>query len=92
MNTCKIKGVIKMSEQSKVEKEVALESVITSAVQIPGVKVSRSKFLDKTLQTKRGVCYDIANLFTAVCRSQNISCYSVARTIINTNILGIGFV
>ena len=33
--------------------------------------------LDKTLETKRGVCYDIANLFTAVCRSQNIPCYSV---------------
>lgn len=33
--------------------------------------------LDKTLQTKKGICYDIANLFTAICRSQNISCYSV---------------
>ena len=33
--------------------------------------------LDKTLQTKKGICYDIANLFTAICRSQNIPCYSV---------------
>ena len=33
--------------------------------------------LDKTLQTKKGICYDIANLFTAICRSQNILCYSV---------------
>ena len=33
--------------------------------------------LDKTLQTKKGICYDIANLFTAICRSQNISCYSI---------------
>ena len=33
--------------------------------------------LDKTLQTKKGICYDIANLFTAISRSQNISCYSV---------------
>lgn len=33
--------------------------------------------LDKTLQMKKGICYDIANLFTAVCRSQNIPCYSV---------------
>lgn len=33
--------------------------------------------LDKTLQTKKGICYDIANLFTAICRSQNITCYSV---------------
>lgn len=33
--------------------------------------------LDKTLKTKKGICYDIANLFTAICRSQNILCYSV---------------
>ncbi|MBO5333964.1 MAG: transglutaminase domain-containing protein [Clostridia bacterium] len=33
--------------------------------------------LDKTSQTKKGICYDIANLFTAICRSQNIPCYSV---------------
>lgn len=34
-----------MSEQCKVEKNVALESIITSAVQIPGVKVNRNNFL-----------------------------------------------
>ena len=33
--------------------------------------------IDKTLQTKKGICYDIANLFTAICRSQNIPCYSL---------------
>ena len=33
--------------------------------------------LDNTLQTKKGICYDIANLFTAICRSQNIPCYSI---------------
>lgn len=33
--------------------------------------------IDKTLRTKKGICYDIANLFTAICRSQNIPCYSV---------------
>ena len=33
--------------------------------------------IDKTLQTKKGIYYDIANLFTAICRSQNISCYSI---------------
>ena len=33
--------------------------------------------LDKTLKTKKGICYDIANLFTAICRSQNIPCYSI---------------
>ena len=36
-----------MSElkEQGIEKEVALESVITSAIQIPGVKVERKKFL-----------------------------------------------
>ncbi len=33
--------------------------------------------IDKTLQTKKGICYDIANLFTAICRSHNIPCYSI---------------
>ena len=36
-----------MSEQTKIEKEVALENVITSAVQIPGVEVNRNKFLSE---------------------------------------------
>ncbi len=31
----------------------------------------------KTLRTKTGICYDYANLFTAICRSQNILCYTV---------------
>lgn len=31
----------------------------------------------KTLRTKTGICFDYANLFTAICRSQNISCYTV---------------
>ena len=37
----------------------------------------------KTLQTKTGVCYDIACLFAAICRSQGIPCYVIdgyART------------
>ena len=41
-----------MSEQHTVEKEVALESVITTAVQIPGVKVNRRKFLSETFATE----------------------------------------
>lgn len=35
-----------------VEKELALESIITSAVQIPGVKVNRRKFLSETFATE----------------------------------------
>lgn len=43
----KTKEVGKMNEQNKTEKEVALENVISSAVQIPGVKVDRRKFLSE---------------------------------------------
>ena len=31
----------------------------------------------KTLQTKQGLCFDFAHLFSAFCRSQNIPCYAV---------------
>lgn len=48
-----------MSEQNKTEKEVALESIITSAVQIPGVKVSRSKFLAETFATEDVAIQDV---------------------------------
>lgn len=34
----------------------------------------------KTLHTRKGVCYDFANLFSALCRSQNIPCYVVNGT------------
>lgn len=37
-----------MNEQTNIEKEVALESIVTTAVQIPGVKVNRNKFLAET--------------------------------------------
>ena len=39
--------------------------------------------ITKTLQTKTGVCYDIACLFAAICRSQGVPCYVIdgyART------------
>ncbi|MBR6573049.1 MAG: hypothetical protein IKK77_04985 [Clostridia bacterium] len=31
----------------------------------------------KTLSTRKGICYDFAHLFTALCRSRNIPCYVV---------------
>jgi len=31
----------------------------------------------KTLQTKKGICFDFSHLFVAFCRSQNIPCYAV---------------
>ena len=41
-----------MTEQNSAVKEVALENIITSAVQIPGVKVSRDKFLTEVFATE----------------------------------------
>ena len=32
---------------------------------------------EKTLNTRKGLCYDYANLFAAFCRSQGIPCYVV---------------
>ena len=34
----------------------------------------------RTLSIRKGVCYDFANLFAALCRSQNIPCYVVDGT------------
>ena len=51
-----------MSEQHTAEKEVALESVITTAVQIPGVKVNRRKFLSETFATENVSIQDILDL------------------------------
>jgi len=34
----------------------------------------------RTLHTRKGVCYDLSNLFAALCRSQNIPCYVVDGT------------
>ena len=33
--------------------------------------------IDRTLSTRKGICFDFSNLFCALCRSQNISCYVV---------------
>ena len=51
-----------MSEEKKIEKEVALENIITSAVQIPGVKVDRKKFLAETFANHEVVMEDIFEL------------------------------
>ena len=48
-----------MAEEKNLEKEVALEKIITSAVQIPGVKVSRKKFLAETFASHDVIMEDI---------------------------------
>lgn len=44
------------------EKEVALESIITSAIQLPGVKVDRKKFLAEIFATEDVVIQDVLDL------------------------------
>lgn len=51
-----------MSEEKNIEKEVALENIITSAVQIPGVKVDRKKFLAEAFANQDVVLEDIFEL------------------------------
>ena len=34
----------------------------------------------QTVETRKGICYDFAHLFAALCRSQNIPCYVVDGT------------
>lgn len=41
--------VIEKEEKSQVTSEVALETIITNAIKIPGVKVDREKFLAEIL-------------------------------------------
>lgn len=55
------KGVINMSENTvnDVKKEIALESVITSAIQIPGVKVDRKKFLAEMFASENIAIQDV---------------------------------
>lgn len=50
-----------MSENN-VEKEFAIESVITTAIQIPGVKVNRNKFLAELFATENVVIQDVLDL------------------------------
>lgn len=54
-----------MSEQNQtenVEKELVLENIITSAVQIPGVKVNRNKFLCETFANEKVSIQEILDL------------------------------
>lgn len=51
-----------MKEQHAAEKELALETIISSAVQIPGVKVNRSKFLSETFAAEDAEIQDILDL------------------------------
>ena len=51
-----------MSNQHTMEKEVALENIIATAIQIPGVKVHRRKFLSELFATESYPIQDILDL------------------------------
>lgn len=48
-----------MSDSKQQTKELALESIVSTAVQVPGVKVSRDKFLAETFATEDVVLQDV---------------------------------
>lgn len=50
-----------MSENT-IEKEVALESIITTAIQIPGVKVNRNRFLAEAFANEKLPIQDVLDL------------------------------
>lgn len=51
-----------MSEQNRKEKEFVLENAITSAIQIPGVKVDRRKFLSEVFSSEDVIIQDVLDL------------------------------
>lgn len=51
-----------MSEQNRKEKEFVLENAITSAIQIPGVKVNRQKFLSEVFSSEDVIIQDVLDL------------------------------
>lgn len=51
-----------MSESHKTEKEFVLENAITSAIQIPGVKVDRRKFLSAVFSSEDVIIQDVLDL------------------------------
>ena len=50
------------NEHISAEKELALESIITNAIQIPGVKVDRRKFLAETFASEEFPIQDVLDL------------------------------
>ena len=52
----------KIMNENNVEKELALETIITTAIQIPGVKVNRDKFLAEMFDTENVAIQDVLDL------------------------------
>ena len=52
----------KIMNENNVEKELALETIITTAIQIPGVKVNRDKFLAEMFVTENVAIQDVLDL------------------------------
>lgn len=66
-------------EKEDKEKVFAIYNWITKNIQYDYEADMVYQYFDigRTLETKKGVCFDYANLFAALCRSQKIPCYIV---------------
>ena len=58
----KRKKMKNMEEQKNLEKEAVLETVISKAVQMPGVKVNRDKFLTEMFARENVAIQEIIDL------------------------------
>lgn len=64
------------------EKELALESIITSAVQIPGVKVNRKKFLSEIFADEKNPIQEILDFGPVEANVSQEKLASLAKTLI----------
>lgn len=71
-----------MSENNTLEKEFALEKVVTSAVQIPGVKVNRNKFLAEIFATEDLAIQDVLDLGPIKANVSQKRLDAIAKTLI----------
>ena len=70
---------ITIHAESDKEKVSAFYSWITENIRYDYEADMLYQYFDigRTLQTKKGICFDYASLFAALCRSQGIPCYIV---------------
>ena len=71
-----------MSENTNAGQEFALENVITSAIQIPGVKVDRRKFLAETFSTEDVSIQEILDLGPIEAQVSQEKLFAIANKLI----------
>lgn len=70
--------ICKVSSSDK-EKVLAIYDWVTTNISYDydADPMYQSIEINRTVTTRKGICFDFANLFTMMCRSQGIPCYSV---------------